>query len=90
MQRSSSPGSELVTVPHAEDMDDETFLKHIDKRHRKDTKHDGQNVLFPRSSWTAWVPLYRTWHERLHAIAIPGQYDHEHLLPAYLEGEDDE
>ena len=85
----SSPGiemRELVTVPHPEDMDDETFLKHIDKRHRQDTKHDGQNVLFPQSTWTAWVPLYRTWHERLHAISIPGQYDHEHLRPSWLDG----
>jgi len=79
---------DVVTVPHAEDMDDETFLKHIDKRHRQDTKHDGQNVLFPKSTWHAWVPLYRTWHERLHEISIPGQYDHEHLPPSWLE--DDE
>lgn len=93
----STPGTkvrnqpeDIVTVPHPEDMDDETFLKHIDKRHRQDTKHDGQNVLFPKSTWHAWVPLYRSWHERLHAISIPGQYDHEHLRPAYLEGEEDE
>ena len=89
---SSSPGVEVetkVTVPHPEDMDDETFLKHIDKRHRQDTKHNGDNVLFPKSTWTAWVPLYRSWHERLHAISIPGQYDHEHLRPSYMEEEDE-
>jgi hypothetical protein len=93
---SSTSGTELrhspedvVTVPNPEDMDDETFLKHIDKRHRQDTKHNGDNVLFPKSTWTAWVPLYRSWHERLHAISLPGQYDHEHLKPAYLEGEEE-
>jgi hypothetical protein len=80
---------EIVTVPHAEDMDDDTFLRHLDKRHRQDTKHDGEKVLFPPSTRHAWVPLYRTWHERLHEIALPGQYDHEHLRPQYMEGEDE-
>ena len=89
MPASSTSGREVTIVPHPEDMDDETFLKHIDKRHRQDTKHNGQNVLFPRSTWTAWAPLYRTWHERLHAIAHPFQYDHEHLPPSYLEGEEE-
>lgn len=86
---SSSIGGDIAIVPHPDDMDDETFIKHIDKRHRQDTAHDGENILFPKSTWAAWVPLYRSWHERLHEISIPGQYDHEHLPPSWLE-EDDE
>jgi hypothetical protein len=75
---------DVVVVPHADDMDDETFLKHMDKRHRQDTKVDGELVLFPNRV-TSWVKLYRTYHERLHQISIPGQYDHEHEEPSWLE-----
>ena len=80
---------DVVSVPHPEDMDDETFLKHMDKRHRWDTKVDGESVLFPKSTWTAWCPAYRSFHERLHAIAIPGQYDHEHLRPSWVDDDDE-
>lgn len=65
----------VVEVPDADDMDDDTFLKHIEKRHAKECKVEG---YIARRAVSAWINTYRVFHERLHRIAIPGQYDHEH------------
>ena len=67
----------MVTVPSADDMDNETFLRHMDARHAADVK-DGPLSVHP-DSVDAWVDPYRAFHDRLHDIAVPGQYDHEHL-----------
>jgi hypothetical protein len=67
---------EIVEVPIASGMDDETFLKHIEHRHAAECKMEKTPVH--RRAMNAWVPSYRAFHERLHKIAAPGQYDHEH------------
>jgi hypothetical protein len=64
-----------VVVPLAEYMDDETFIKHLEKRHAQDTGVEG---YMTRHNVTIWVGMYRTFHERCHRVAHPGQYDHIH------------
>lgn len=66
---------EVVEVPNAWDMDDETFIKHLEKRHAADCKIEG---YISRNGVDAWIKTYRVFHDRLHALATPGQYDHEH------------
>lgn len=65
----------VVDVPHAEDMDDETFIKHIEARHAAECKVEG---YIAREAVPAWINTYRAFHERLHSIAVPGQYNHIH------------
>jgi hypothetical protein len=67
---------EVVEVPLAEEMDDETFIKHVEHRHANDVKMEGGTMS--RHAMQAWLPSYRAFHERLHDIARPGQYNHEH------------
>lgn len=67
---------EVVSVPLAEDMDNETFLRHLELRHPKDCGFENASVS--RDALTAWVGGYRAFHDRLHKIAAPGQYDHVH------------
>jgi hypothetical protein len=64
----------VVIVPDAELMDDETFLKHLDKRHADDT---GVERVLHKSPHIqqSWVGAYRAFHEHLHDH---GEYDHEH------------
>lgn len=64
-----------VEVPLAEDMDDETFIKHIENRHAEDCKVE---TFISRNAVQAWIGSYRAFHERLHMIEHPGQYDHFH------------
>lgn len=66
---------EIVRVPAAEDMDDETFLKHLELRHKQDTKVEG---YLHRHQVPEWIGLYRAFHNRVHEIAVPGQHDHKH------------
>jgi hypothetical protein len=65
----------VVSVPDAEQMDDETFLNHIEKRHAKECKVEG---YIKRHAVSAWIGVWRAYHERLHMIATPGQHDHVH------------
>lgn len=66
---------EIVEVPDAEDMDDETFLKHIENRHARECHVEG---YISRHAIDAWIGSYRAFHDRLHSLAVPGQYDHVH------------
>lgn len=66
----------ITRVPDAERMSDKNFIKHLEKRHAKDTKVE---QFIKRHNIGVWMPLYRAFHERCHRIAYPGQYDHEHL-----------
>lgn len=66
---------DLVTVPDADDMEDETFIKHLEKRHAEECKIEG---YIARYSVHVWINMYRIYHERLHALGTPGQHDHEH------------
>jgi hypothetical protein len=67
----------MTTVPSIDDMDNETFLKHMDARHASDFRN-GPLSAHPDTA-DEWVGPYREFHERLHELAVPGQYDHEHL-----------
>lgn len=68
---------DIVIVPNIDTMDNETFLKHMDKRHADQILNgplsDSPYIV------DGWVGPYRAFHENLHNIAHPGQYDHEHL-----------
>ena len=66
---------ETVEVPHIDAMDDETFLKHLELRHAKECKINGE---IHRHAMDKWVNMYRIFHQRLHRLAVPGQYDHVH------------
>lgn len=68
-------GEEPVSVPLADDMDDETFTKHLEARHAAECKIE---EYMSRHSVDVWIGMYRTFHQRLHRLAVPGQYDHVH------------
>lgn len=75
---------EQVEVPDADDMDDMTFLKHIDKRHDHETKteralHKSAHIA------EAWVGTYRAFHEYQHRVNGDDAYDHVHVW-----GDDDD
>lgn len=65
-----------VQVPPSSDMDDETFLKHLEYRHADQCKFETSEVA--RRAVEQWIGAYRAYHDRLHKIAVPGQYDHYH------------
>lgn len=69
---------EQVEVPDADDMDDETFLKHLDKRHAHETSVETQlhKSVHARE---AWVGAYRAFHERQHNVNPEEHYDHVHV-----------
>jgi hypothetical protein len=69
----------VVEVPIADEMDDETFLKHLERRHADECKFETPGVgMTARRAMDAWLPTYRAFHDRLHKIEQPGQYDHTH------------
>lgn len=65
-----------VEVPMTEELDDDTFLRHLELRHSAEC---GVEESLPRLAVEAWVGTYRAFHERLHRIAVPGQHDHVHV-----------
>jgi hypothetical protein len=68
-----------VEVPAAASMSDENFCRHMNLRHEKDmggASLQMRGALKPGTS--AAVATYRAFHDRLHALEIPGQYDHVH------------
>lgn len=69
-------GEDPVIVPAEHDMDDETFLLHLEKRHAEECRFESTPVH--RHAVEAWLPVFRAFHARLHNLATPGQYDHEH------------
>lgn len=66
----------LTRVPAPEKMDDETFRKHYNARHLDDAL-DGP--LPDGAAWRKLAGMWRAFHERCHALALPDQYDHEHI-----------
>lgn len=68
----------MITVPSTDDMNDDTFLKHLDKRHRADTGVSGYLAKHPAKA-EVWISAYRAFHKRLHAITMDGTFDHEHI-----------
>ena len=69
---------EQVEVPDADDMDDETFLKHLDKRHAHET---GVEHALHKSAHiaSAWVGSYRAFHDFKHRTNPEEHYDHVHV-----------
>lgn len=67
----------MATVPSADDMSDEIFLKHMDKRHQKDLPSSWHLLKIQHFS-DGWMDPLRTFHSKMHELALPGQYDHEH------------
>lgn len=63
-----------VEVPDIEDMDDDTFLKHLDKRHRGDTGVEKSLADYPHRM-QAWIGPYRAFHEHCHE---QNEYNHFH------------
>lgn len=68
----------MPTVPAAEDMEDQIFLRHMDKRHRGDFKNYMELANLPGMTEYK-MTLWRNFHRRCHEIATPGQHDHIHL-----------
>jgi len=69
----------MVTVPACEDMDDETFFKHMNARHN--SKPNGVDLVLPfRQNYSpSLVAAWRAFHRRVHMLAAPGQIeDHCH------------
>jgi hypothetical protein len=66
---------DFVEVPLAKDMDNDTFIKHLEARHSADTGVEG---YMTRHNIEIWIGMHRTFHERCHRLAYPGQYDHTH------------
>jgi len=64
-----------VQVPDPDDMPDEHFIRHLEKRHAAECKIEG---YIARNNVDTWIGMYRTFHDRLHRLAVPGQYDHTH------------
>lgn len=71
-------GDAQVEVPDADDMDDETFLKHLDKRHSHEVKTEQALHEFPHIQ-AAWVGPYRAYHDYLHRTNPEDHYDHVHV-----------
>jgi hypothetical protein len=66
----------MVEVPHADDMDDDTFIKHLERRHAAECKIE--ETPMSRRAMSAWIGSYRAFHDRLHQIEVPKQYKHYH------------
>ena len=74
--------AEIVRVPHPDDMDTETFCKHVNARHAGSLP-DGFTLARPLDGYTkeCWL----RWHERIHRLpsydgsgfSIP-ELDHTH------------
>jgi hypothetical protein len=72
---------EVIYVPHPDDMDRETFIKHVTARHA-DSMPDGFDLSADRM--TDYVEdCWRRFHERLHRLRTPthDRYEHDHRLP---------
>lgn len=74
-----------VEVPAAVDMSDANFCRHMNLRHSRDMggavlewEADGGGAY---AGTSAALSAYRKFHDRLHSLATPGQYDHEHCPP---------
>ena len=72
-----------VRVPAVEDMDDETFIRHMELRHPEDLE-----VKFPKDGDRPRTLLTRIAFESLHALRHrvgERDFDHEHKEPAKRE-----
>jgi hypothetical protein len=65
-----------VSVPPIDEMDDDDFLKHLDKRHWEQTQvetalHESKHIQ------QAWVGPYRAFHEYVHRTQEIDDHIHE-------------
>jgi len=70
---------ELISVPAAEDMDRETFCKHITARHNE--KLGDLKSLKPLFVSGYVEDLWRSFHRQLHNLRLQKNIDHNHLPP---------
>jgi hypothetical protein len=75
-QRTWEP-DEQVSVPDADEMDDDQFLRHLDKRHTHETSVEGA-LHKSAHIQQAWVGTYRAFHEYQHRVNGDDTYDHVH------------
>jgi hypothetical protein len=68
----------MTTVPGVEDMDDETMYKHVNARHKTDLGLT-EDMHYSDTLSASLIDTQRAFHRRCHDIAVPGQYDHEHV-----------
>lgn len=71
---------ELVTVPSADDMDDDTFCLHMSKRHRDNL--GGLTDIWAVDVGT--VDAWRAFHDRITALEV--EPTHQHLPASNSEG----
>jgi hypothetical protein len=63
-------------VPHPDDMTDDTFVKHFNRRH---SDHLGGLAALDLDHLTPYVlGCYRSFHNQLHGILRRAELDHEH------------
>lgn len=67
-------------VPGADDMGNETFIKHINARHKQDLglNPKGPDLHYDITQSEGLIDTHRAFHRRCHDLALPEQYDHEH------------
>lgn len=68
---------EVVEVPGAESMSNETLFKHINARHLVDIGLR-ETMHYSDALSEGLIDTHRAFHRRCHLMATPGQYDHEH------------
>jgi hypothetical protein len=80
-QRTVQTLPEVVRVPHPDDMDLITFIKHFGARHA-DSLPEGY-ALSPERMTPYVEECWRRFHERLHRLRTGpnGGYDHDHKAP---------
>lgn len=66
----------IVKVRNVRDMSDEVFIKHLRLRHKNDFGKWGLDKI--RHFSKGWSDPWRSFHDNLHKISVPGQYDHVH------------
>jgi hypothetical protein len=71
--------SHIKTVVAAEEMDDETFLLHFENRHY-DQLPDIQGFADTIHQQPELISTYRSFHDKIHDLVIPGamKEPHEH------------
>lgn len=67
-----------TTVPGMAEMDDETVYKHLSARHKSDLGIKSDMHYSPQAT-PALAATHRAFHRRIHEMATPGQYSHEHV-----------
>lgn len=71
--------TEVIRVPHPDDMDTETFCKHFSVRH-PESLPEGFTLSPDMDEYVE--ECWRRFHERLHRLRLSSDpYEHAHKLP---------